>query len=154
MNKNKWNINFPEQNSKEIIEPFGSINIKNEKDSEKKEIDKNELKIKKANEISNSPSKTILMTIFLLWISGNQIQIFPIIITIMNIYQPIMSIINIEQIFQEVEGIPLKKQKIIFIFWNLIQIGLGMMKCYYMGIFSRIEEMTYEEHSNLVIEMK
>lgn len=150
MNKNKkWTIQFPQNQNKEIIEPNGYLNQFNDSVNEKKE-DINELKIKKSWEIANGPSKSILMTLFLFWISGNQIQIFPIIITIMNIYNPLITIFSLSQTFQDFEGISLKYQKSLFIFWNLIILSLSLIKCYYMGIFSNIIEMKPSSQEELI----
>eukprot|EP01080_Neovahlkampfia_damariscottae_P007413 gene7413-11736_t len=114
MQKRKWAINV--QTNEKLEEPYGFT--KNSTETiHKEEIEKLEiLKEKKSWEIANSPSKQILMQAFLLYVSGNQINIFPIIITFMTIFNPLKAIFTTNETFSSFKNSTL--QKMIFEFIN------------------------------------
>ena len=67
---------------------------------EKKRIDQVQLKLKKAKELAWSPAKSFMMTGFMLWMSGNGVHIFPIMITFYAIYNPIKSACTVGTVFR------------------------------------------------------
>ena len=67
---------------------------------EKKRIDQVQLKLKKAKELAWSPAKSFMMTGFMLWMSGNGVHIFPIMITFYAIYNPIKSAFTVGTVFR------------------------------------------------------
>ena len=57
--------------------------------------DQTQLKLKKAKELAWSPGKNFMMTAFMLWMSGNGVHIFSIMITFYAIYNPIKSAVTV-----------------------------------------------------------
>merc|ERR1712021_210179 len=60
-------------------------------------------KLKKAKELSRSPGKNFMMTAFMLWMSGNGVHIFSIMITFYAIYNPIKSAFTVNTAFVRFE---------------------------------------------------
>lgn len=56
-----------------------------------------DLKQKKCWEFATSPFRNLFMNAFLLWMIGNQINIFPIIFTVMAIINPVKAILGVGQ---------------------------------------------------------
>merc|ERR1712087_863039 len=78
----------------ELASPPGySKQDANDQDSKvaTKRADQTQLKIKKAKELAWQPAKSFMMTGFMLWMSGNGVHIFSIMITFYAIYNPIKS---------------------------------------------------------------
>ena len=77
------------------------------------------------------------MKAFLLWMSGNQIHIFPIIITVMALAEPLKSLLSTNASFEqfEKEGISVILPKIMFVILNSAGLGIAMAKCYWLGFF-------------------
>jgi hypothetical protein len=156
--KRKFDIQFPQQNNSAVKEPFGSVMVKSQQGTEetttpstptgssKKEVkgsaateekkDRTDLQSKKAWELATSPFRGLFMTAFLLWMSGNTIHIFPIIITVMSIFNPLRSIFTTRAAFQQFEdsNINLTLPKLVYIFFHLIGLGIALVKCYYLGL--------------------
>ena len=59
------------------------------------------LKIKKAWEVSLSGVKSIPMNMFMLYMSGNSIQIFSILITVMLFWNSFKAIMDVNQVFEK-----------------------------------------------------
>lgn len=95
-----------------------------------------ELKQKKVWELAQAPFRGLFMTAFLMYMSGNQVHIFPIIVTVMAIVNPLKSIFTTNAAFQSFddERVPTLLPKLVYIFFNLVGLGIALLKCYYMGL--------------------
>jgi hypothetical protein len=69
--------------------------------------------------------------------SGNQIHIFPIIITVMSLMEPLKALLATNSTFEsfEKEGISVIIPKIMFVVLNSVGLGVAMAKCYWLGFF-------------------
>ena len=95
------------------------------------------------------------MNAFMLWMSGNSVQIFSILITSMLLYNPIKSILQVNELFDKFEdedsktvdlstdnGLstllgmsnPFLLPKIAFVAVQFLSLGLGIWKCGSMGL--------------------
>jgi hypothetical protein len=106
-----------------------------EHNHDKKEEEKNlvDLKLAKCQEMANSPMKSIPMTLFLLWVSGNQVNIFPIIITVMNIMNPIKAIFSVDETFIQFDQAT-RFHRIQFVFWNIVLLSFAIAKLHFLGL--------------------
>eukprot|EP01041_Mallomonas_annulata_P004639 gene4639-9207_t len=86
--------------------------------------------------IAYSPGKNLLMTGFMLWMSGSSIQIFSIMMTGMALVNPIIAVTNIGQTFSkfEGEGVNLLMPKAIFLALQGLAVGVALYKCSTMGL--------------------
>mmetsp|Transcript_50163 Transcript_50163/g.115788 ORF Transcript_50163/g.115788 Transcript_50163/m.115788 type:complete len:136 (-) Transcript_50163:11-418(-) len=87
----------PEQ----LLTPPGFSESNHEQDSRvaAKKVDQTQLKLKKAKELQWQPAKSFMMTGFMLWMSGNGVHIFSIMITFYAIYNPIKSALGVNGVF-------------------------------------------------------
>jgi hypothetical protein len=98
------------------------------------------LKLKKAWELAFMPLKSLPMNGFMLWMSGNGIQIFSIIITVMLLYNPLKAIISVQQAFRDLEPSSARQRqsllacKFAYCLANCVSIVLGVWKCSSMGL--------------------
>uniref|UniRef100_A0A1D1XNT7 ER membrane protein complex subunit 4 n=1 Tax=Anthurium amnicola TaxID=1678845 RepID=A0A1D1XNT7_9ARAE len=115
-------------------------NLKNKKDTQQVSTEKDQetLKIKKAWDAALSPGKNIPMNAFMLWMSGNGVQIFSVMITGMLFFQPIKALMGIETVFERYESPRTKSQlvwpKFVYVFLQLLTMALGLYKCSSMGL--------------------
>ncbi|KAJ1649577.1 hypothetical protein IWQ61_009383 [Dispira simplex] len=103
------------------------------------------LRLKKAWDQSFSPAKSLPMTLFMMWMSGNSVQIFNLVITVMMFFQPVKALSSVHEAFKRFEApdsttavtgtdINLLFPKVVFVLLNLLQIVLGLWKCSNMGL--------------------
>lgn len=136
------------------LSPKGFSLAKNETKKAVRKIDDEmitKLKVKKAYDIAMGGAKSIPMNLFMLYMSGNSIQIFSIIITVMLLWNSLNGVLNTLQIFQPFlptkEAQETKGQKImailnsnllpavgLYILLQLVNFGLGVWKMGGMGL--------------------
>ncbi|KAJ1510438.1 hypothetical protein HMI54_001597 [Coelomomyces lativittatus] len=102
------------------------------------------LRNKKAWDHALSGGKQIPMNLFMMYMSGNSLQIFSIFITVMMFWNPIKALIGMQNGFQTLEGtgsdhLLLWKQKFAFIMFQLVNMGLALYKCQQMGLLPTAE---------------
>ncbi|KAJ9473177.1 ER membrane protein complex subunit 4 [Diplonema papillatum] len=102
-----------------------------------------QVKKKKLWEVATSPRKQMMMVMFMMWMSGNDISIFPIMITGQAIYSPLSAILGVDKLFEKVvDGVRDSKElqdemqnaKITFILHQFAFLAMGLVKCYYLGL--------------------
>jgi ER membrane protein complex subunit 4 len=75
------------------------------------------------------PGQQIMMNAFMLWMSGNQLNIFSINVTASAILSPLGSIVSVDQTFAHIPAkVDLQMAKLVFIALNLVWLGLGLYK--------------------------
>ncbi|KAI8092968.1 uncharacterized protein BX664DRAFT_328614 [Halteromyces radiatus] len=100
-----------------------------------------EMKIKRAWDVATGPAKSIPMNAFMIYMSGNGVQIFSVMITVMLFITPIKAIMSLNQTFERFEtkgskqpGADLMISKLTFIGLHIITICLGIYKVNAMGL--------------------
>ncbi|QSL67197.1 hypothetical protein MERGE_001587 [Pneumocystis wakefieldiae] len=112
------------------------------------------LKVKKAWEIALAPAKMLPMSIIMAYMSGNSVQIFPLIMTFMLFWNPIKSISNINKVFVHLESSKthstLFLPKLSFVLIQLVTIALGLIKMQWMGLLpiTRSDWLAWEHERN------
>jgi len=98
--------------------------------------DNTDLKRKKAWEVAKGPGKSILMTVFMLWMAGSGVNIFSIMITLYAIINPVKAILGTNGVFSKFEDNkhPLLQQKAVFIALNVLSLSFAVYKCSTMGL--------------------
>ncbi|KAF9024768.1 hypothetical protein BGZ52_010378 [Haplosporangium bisporale] len=98
----------------------------------------------KAWDVALAPGKQLPMQAFMLWMSGNSVQIFSVAITAMLMFSPIKALFSMSQVFERYETVsPVKVHftdsklalpKVTFIAMQILTILLGMWKLNAMGL--------------------
>ncbi|XP_048736095.2 ER membrane protein complex subunit 4-like isoform X2 [Ostrea edulis] len=109
-------------------ENTGTITEQSSKDTDQKLIDK------RSWDIALGPLKQIPMNFFIMWMAGNSISIFPIMMVGMMFFKPIQAFISVQNTFVMIEGSQAYVQKFIYIFGNFVCLALATYKCQTMGL--------------------
>ncbi|KAI1168659.1 hypothetical protein F5B18DRAFT_190240 [Nemania serpens] len=96
------------------------------------------LKLKKAWEVALAPVKSIPMTFFMMYMSGNSLQIFSIMMVFMAFKNPIVGLFGTNQAFERFESDTNKTKilqvKLAYIAMQLVALGVGIWKVNGMGL--------------------
>lgn len=96
------------------------------------------LKVKKAWEVALGPVKNLPMTGIMMYMSGNSLQIFSIMMVFMAFKTPIMGLLATNQAFErfETEGNrgKLLQAKLAYILMQCVALALGVWKVNEMGL--------------------
>ncbi|CEG38118.1 Predicted membrane protein [Plasmopara halstedii] len=140
----KWHVQLNEGRESDLphkLEPVGYVKgVSTDKDSNgtvtKTATNTIELKKKRAMEIGMAPFKSLLQTGFMMWMSGNSINIFSIMITGMIVMNTAKSLFNMNNAFASVNDgvISLTQPKAIYMAGSLIGAAMGVYKCSNMGL--------------------
>lgn len=96
------------------------------------------LKLKKAWEVALAPSKQLPMNAIMMYMSGNSLQIFSIMMVFMLFKGPIQGLLNTNSAFAKFETERTKGKmisvKVVYVLMQLMLLGLGVWKVNAMGL--------------------
>ena len=96
------------------------------------------LKVKKAWEVAIAPAKALPMNAIGMYMTGNSLQIFSIMMVFMLFKTPITGLINLPSAFQRYETPGTRDKlllvKLVYVLTNLLAVGLGLWKVGKMGL--------------------
>ena len=96
------------------------------------------LKLKKSWELALAPAKALPMNAIMMYMSGNTLQVFSIMMVFMLFKNPIQALLQTKQVFTrfETEGTRgrLWLVKLTYVLMNLLAFGLGVWKVNGMGL--------------------
>ncbi|XP_077296176.1 ER membrane protein complex subunit 4 [Arctopsyche grandis] len=136
--KFKWSLDFTQRNkagSSDIASPPGYNPAAAQNYTEiSKENDANHLIIKKLWDVALGPLKQAPMNLFIMYMAGNSISIFPIMMVGMLIVRPVKALFTTQSTFKMIEGSHAVCQKLVYLFGNIVNILLALYKCQSMGL--------------------
>jgi len=94
------------------------------------------LRTAKVWEAARSPISTIFMTLFMSWMSGSNVNIFSIMITVYSFINPIKAILSVNEVFSRFEdhNSSLFLPKLTYIGINLVTLSIAVYKCSVLGL--------------------
>ncbi|MCJ1250166.1 hypothetical protein MMC30_007392 [Trapelia coarctata] len=96
------------------------------------------LKLKKAWELALAPAKALPMNAIMMYMSGNSLQIFSIMMVFMLFKNPVQALLQTQEVFRrfESEGTSNKLWgvKVVYVLMNCVALGLGVWKVNGMGL--------------------
>ncbi|CAB4031718.1 ER membrane complex subunit 4-like [Paramuricea clavata] len=116
----------------ELADPAGYTE-KQLADTDAHEIDHN-LITKKSWDIAIGPLKQIPMTLFIMYMAGNTISLFPIMMVGMMFLKPVKALFSISSAFATLEGEQSFLMKIIYLLGNIALLVIALYKCQSMGL--------------------
>jgi len=141
--KSRWQLDFTRSSGssgQELPSPPGySPGATSVHHDSTRETDPN-LRIKRSWDVALGPLKQVPMNLFIMYMSGNTISIFPIMMVIMMMVRPVKTMFTVKQTFKTFEtgagsvGTNTIGQKFVFVLGNLANLGLAMYKCHGMGL--------------------
>ncbi|XP_063951360.1 ER membrane protein complex subunit 4-like [Lytechinus pictus] len=91
--------------------------------------------VKKCWDIALAPMKQLPMNLFLMYMAGSSISIFPIMMVGMMLWRPIQALMSLKTTYKMLEGSPQALiQKVVYFIANLLGIALALYKCSSMGL--------------------
>ncbi|XP_022197020.1 ER membrane protein complex subunit 4 [Nilaparvata lugens] len=99
-----------------------------------KESDPNHLIIKKSWDLALGPMKQVPMNLLIMYMAGNSISIFPIMMVGMLIIRPVKALFTMQNTFKMIEGSHSASQKFVYFLGNILNVGLALFKCQSMGL--------------------
>lgn len=96
------------------------------------------LKLKKAWEVALAPVKGLPMTAIMMYMSGNSLQIFSIMMVFMAFKNPLMGLMNTNQAFErfntESNSAQMLQVKFVYVAMQILALGVGIWKVNAMGL--------------------
>lgn len=133
----------------DVIAPagFGADNSKTTKVASVKKVaetELDELKVKKAWEIATSPAKNIPMNLIMSYMTGNSMQIIPITMALMLLWNPLSSIftetsVAFNGLLNERTSSKLVLPKVVFVICQMLNMAIGIWKLNQMGLIPNKE---------------
>ncbi|KAK4125393.1 transmembrane protein [Parathielavia appendiculata] len=114
------------------------------------------LKLKKAWEVALAPIKSLPMTAIMMYMSGNSLQIFSIMMVFMAFKNPIMGILGTNQAFErfetETNRAKIVQVKLAYVVMQLVALALGIWKVNGMGLLptTRSDWLAWEAQREVV----
>uniref|UniRef100_A0A1B6HHH4 ER membrane protein complex subunit 4 n=1 Tax=Homalodisca liturata TaxID=320908 RepID=A0A1B6HHH4_9HEMI len=137
--KFKWALDltsrYKQEKSSDLASPpgynfaVGQVYTETSKDN-----DPNHLIIKKSWDLALGPLKQVPMNLFIMYMAGNSISIFPIMMVGMLIIRPIKALFTMQTTFKMIEGSHAAGQKIVYFLGNIVNVALALYKCQSMGL--------------------
>jgi hypothetical protein len=90
--------------------------------------------IKRSWDIALGPIKQVPMNMFIMWMAGGSISIFPIMMVGMMFFRPIQAMMAIQNTFKSIEGTQAAFQKLVYCVGNLLCLAMAVYKCQTMGL--------------------
>ncbi|KAL1986837.1 hypothetical protein VTN96DRAFT_5490 [Rasamsonia emersonii] len=118
--------------------PTGKQRVTQQSAPARRPVETDTLKLKKAWEIALAPSKQIPMNAIMMYMSGNSLQIFSIMMVFMLFKGPIQGLLNTNAAFAKFETdatrAKLRGAKAVYVLMQLVLLGLGVWKVNAMGL--------------------
>jgi len=137
---NRWTLNFSSktrsdrQSNSELPSPPGyTAAIDLGTTDTGREADPS-LVVKKSWDIALGPLRQIPMNLFIMYMAGNSISIFPIMMVGMLFLRPFKALFTLPATFKQIEGEQHILQKLIYLVGNVLCIVVALYKCHSMGL--------------------
>jgi len=138
MGKWKLEIGGSDKSHKKLQPPAGFSDSSRDGGGEimRKGKDASEGKEKMAMETAQGQGRSLLMNIFMMWMAGNSIHIFPIMMVGMALWTPISAMMNMKTAFAKFEGpgVNLILPKLMYAAIHIAGISAGIYKCSNLGL--------------------
>ncbi|XP_018793216.1 PREDICTED: ER membrane protein complex subunit 4 [Bactrocera latifrons] len=92
------------------------------------------LVIKKSWDLALGPLKQIPMNLFIMYMSGSSISIFPIMMVGMMLIRPLKAMFSTSVTSKMAEGAQGSGQKLIYFLGNMANVAVALYKCHSMGL--------------------
>ena len=142
-NRSRWGLDFNRlgRGGSELPAPPGyssnSTSVLNAETNRQNEAGAANLRAKRSWDLALGPIKQAPMNLFIMYMSGNTISIFPIMMVIMMAVRPLKTLFSVNATFKNLDsadGSGNLGQKVVFVLGNLVNVVLALYKCHSMGM--------------------
>ncbi|XP_066920449.1 ER membrane protein complex subunit 4-like [Clytia hemisphaerica] len=160
--RSKWAVDFNSPpkgaplklKSKDTLESVGFSESRANVAQTGKETADAKLISKRSWNIALGPIKQVPMNLFIMYMSGSSISIFPIMVIGMMVFRPIKAVMAFKDTFKvlDQDSNSAILQKIVWLFGNVLGICVALWKCHSMGILptSPSDWLAFKEHRERV----
>ncbi|EGS22063.1 uncharacterized protein CTHT_0039480 [Thermochaetoides thermophila DSM 1495] len=140
-------------------QPSSGSSKKKDKDAKRQQPTADEmdtLKVKKAWEVALGPIKGLPMTLLMIYMTPNSLQIFSIMMVFMTFKNPIMGILGTNQAFHRFETDTNRSRilqvKVAYVAFQLVALALGIWKVNAMGLLptTRSDWLAWEAQRDVI----
>jgi len=133
--KFKWALDYTQKSrSQDMASPPGFTSSAAYHHGEiNQEIDP-ALIVKRSWDFALGPLKQVPMNLFLMYMAGNSISIFPIMMVGMLFMRPIKAVLSLSSAFKMIEGRHHLIQKLVYFLGNFVNLAIALYKCQSMGL--------------------
>ena len=85
-------------------------------------------------EVALGPIKQAPMNMFISWMAGGSIGLFPLMFVAMLLFRPFQSLFQVNKAFESLEGQYTPLHKLLYILGNFVNLAIALYKCHSMGI--------------------
>ncbi|XP_013772645.1 ER membrane protein complex subunit 4-like [Limulus polyphemus] len=138
MRRHKWAFSFAQRAKSDrpvdLASPpgysssLGQVHVEASKETDASLI------VKKSWDIALAPLKQVPMNLFIMYMAGNSISIFPIMMVGMLFLRPVKALLTVQSTFKLIEGSQALFQKVVYLFGNLVCLAVALYKCSSMGL--------------------
>ncbi|KAE8740909.1 hypothetical protein FOCC_FOCC013577 [Frankliniella occidentalis] len=135
--KYKWALDFTARrgtNQDALCPPGFNPAVSQAHTETSKDNDPSHLIIKKSWELALAPLKQVPMNLFIMYMAGNSISPFPIMMVGMLLIRPFKALFTLQSTFKMIEGNHAIMQKLVYFLGNIVGMLLALYKCQSMGL--------------------
>ena len=143
-NRSRWSLDFTKSGragGSDLPSPPGFSASINALHAEASRQSDPSLRAKRSWDLALGPIKQVPMNLFIMYMSGNTISIFPIMMVVMMAIRPIKTLFSVNATFKALDnvdgsggGMANLGQKCVFVLGNLVGVALALWKCHGMGL--------------------
>jgi len=146
-NRSRWGLDFSSGRSRggggpDLPAPPGyssnSTSVLNAESSRQNEAGAANLKAKRLWDLALGPIKQAPMNLFIMYMSGSQLSMFPIMMVVMMAVRPLKTLFSVNATFKNLDSADGSGgnlfHKAVFVMGNLVNVALAMYKCHSMGM--------------------
>jgi len=135
-NHKRWflDIGLGSHQGSSLPPPHSYLKVTDPKVAERDQTVDKELMTKRSWDTALGPIKQVPMNLFMMWMAGNSISIFPIMMVGMMAMRPIQAFMSLGDTFKNIQGDQAPLQKLAYIAGNLVAVALSVYKCNSMGL--------------------
>merc|ERR1712100_164303 len=103
----RWKLDLANDNNRTLSAPPGFSDSSRDGDAggvKKKQGDMRSLKESMAMEVATGQGRGLMMNMFMMWMAGNSLHIFPIMMVGMAIWSPVAALLNMKNAFVRFES--------------------------------------------------
>ncbi|XP_065184995.1 ER membrane protein complex subunit 4-like [Sycon ciliatum] len=135
--KQKWSVDFTRDRAGRSVstatmpDPVGFIETCPQVESSDMDV---ALIAKQSWGVAIGPLKQLPMNLLVMYMAGNTISIFPIMVVGMMLWRPLQTFFSMSALLDQFRGDHSAVQKLVFISSNILMVLIALLKCHSMGL--------------------
>eukprot|EP00299_Pterocystis_sp_00344_P013386 c6553_g2_i1.p1 GENE.c6553_g2_i1~~c6553_g2_i1.p1 ORF type:complete len:159 (+),score=21.49 c6553_g2_i1:39-515(+) len=155
MVRRRWEVDFTDKKSAEVAPPPGYSQSHTNESAGGKKLSKEALDKKRAWAIALAPAKNIPMTMFMMWMSGDSVNIFSMSIVFFTAFNGLKSLFTVNSAFKGFDRpSEIIQERLFFALVQLATVLVALWKCSSLGILPTApSDWAFRYHSLQTLEI-